>query len=196
MILSSIFTYKQAYAENTPPQYAFYIPQNSFQNNTDIAKEEYLRNSRIDATISPSDHDYEEKEEQAITKKIKNLQTYKLIKSENEKLERISKKLNLYQLEDDPQSTITIPPQKKHTIKKPTKVTPNTTPSKAPQIKSIAEVLSDLPYPDNTLPKFQQVYADYIMDLRVLYYKKRLPANTKQEASLSKANSILRFDVN
>lgn len=197
LILSSVFTYKQLYAQNIFNQYAFYIPQNSFQNNTDIAKQDYLRNSRIDAKISPSEQ--LEEEDSPSVQTIKNPQTLKLLKSHNHKLQRISQKLKQYQLGDDRKTTLTIPPKKKKSPKPPAisakRSIPVSNPAKL-KIKSIAETLSAFPYPDNTLPKFQQAYSDYIMDLRVLYYKKRLPANPQQEASLSKANSILRFEVN
>ena len=195
MLLSSIFTYKQTYAQNTINQYAFYIPQNTFQDNTNIAKKDYLRHSRIDSKISPEENDEEDEETPVQT--IKNPQTQKLLKAQNEKMLRVAKKLKKYKLEDDRKTTITIPQKKKQAIKKPIHITKKTntpTVSKV-QIKSIADTLSDLPYPDNTLPDFQQAYAEYIMDLRSLYYQKRLPVNPKQEASLSKANSILRFNV-
>ena len=196
MILSSIFTYKQTYAQNTINQYAFYMPQNSFQNNTDIAKRDYLRHTRIDARISPSTEEYEEEEKPVQT--IKNPETQKYLKAQNEKMLRIAKKLKKYQLGDDRKTTLTIPPKKKKVAKKTTPIAKKIVkPIIAKiQIKTIADTLSDLPYPDNTLPNFQQAYAEYIMDLRSLYYNKRLPINSKQEASLSKANSILRFTVN
>ena len=61
--------------------------------------------------------------------------------------------------------------------------------------KSISDLLDALPYPNSDLPKFKQLYAIYGMELRVLQRRGKLPNNSEQEKTLSKANSLRRFEV-
>ena len=61
--------------------------------------------------------------------------------------------------------------------------------------KSISEVFSEIPYPNDQLPKYKNAYLDYILSLRILYRTKKLQPNLRQEEVLSKANTIRRFDI-
>ena len=98
----------------------------------------------------------------------------------------IEKKVQQYTLDDSP-----IPPQKKTATTTAAAISPL---EKLKQ-KSLKELLADIPYPDSDLPKFKQLYADYGMELRVLERRHKLPANSEQEETLAKANTLRRFEV-
>ena len=61
--------------------------------------------------------------------------------------------------------------------------------------KSISEIFSEIPFPDNTMLKHQKSYFDYIMALRILYRTKKIQPDSNQEEILSKAKSIRRFEI-
>lgn len=61
--------------------------------------------------------------------------------------------------------------------------------------KSLSALLSDIPYPDSSQPKFKQLYPYYGMELRVYQRRGKFPSNREQEDTLAKANSIKRFEV-
>lgn len=63
------------------------------------------------------------------------------------------------------------------------------------ETKTISKMLEEIPYPNRTLPKFQQLYSIYGTELRVLYRRGELPKNKEQEDTLAKANSFRRFVV-
>lgn len=63
------------------------------------------------------------------------------------------------------------------------------------ETKTISKMLEAIPYPNRTLPKFQQLYSIYGTELRVLYRRGELPKNKEQEDTLAKANSFRRFVV-
>lgn len=98
----------------------------------------------------------------------------------------IEKKVQQYTLDDSP-----VPPQKKTAATTAAAISPL---EKLKQ-KSLKELLADIPYPDSDLPKFKQLYADYGMELRVLERRHKLPANSEQEETLAKANTLRRFEV-
>ena len=60
---------------------------------------------------------------------------------------------------------------------------------------SVEDMLKKIPFPDVKLPKYKRAYADYGMDLRVLYRRGELPNNSELEAALAKATTIQRFKV-
>ena len=97
----------------------------------------------------------------------------------------IEKKVQQYTLDDSPI------PQKKTAATTAAAISPL---EKLKQ-KSLKELLADIPYPDSDLPKFKQLYADYGMELRVLERRHKLPANSEQEETLAKANTLRRFEV-
>lgn len=98
----------------------------------------------------------------------------------------IEKKVQQYTLDDSP-----IPQKKTAT----TTTAATISPLEKLKQKSLKELLADIPYPDSDLPKFKQLYADYGMELRVLERRHKLPANSEQEETLAKANTLRRFEV-
>lgn len=60
---------------------------------------------------------------------------------------------------------------------------------------SVTEMLKKIPFPDARLPKYKQLYAEYGMDLRVLYRTGKFPYNRELDSTLEKANTIQRFKV-
>lgn len=215
LLLSSFFTYKTLSAKDNYTQYAFFMPKGAFEQNTTLDDIESMRPRQPKPTQTWQDTEQTQEEAPApkitlpyVKKKIK-LQkeiANNKVKEEtpqvsattppNNTLEKpeqtvkpaplaispeLLEKLNKYSLEDTPleKAEITPPAQ----ISKP-----------IPQ-KSLAQMLSDVPYPNPSLPKFQQAYASYVMDLRIFNRRGKLPVNTTQEKTLQKANSIRRFDV-
>ena len=77
------------------------------------------------------------------------------------------------------------------------------TPKTKPMLNTTEQLLNaDIHYLLNTIeqidtskPLFQQLYSLYGAELRSLYRNNRLPPNLSLDASLKKANSLLRFEV-
>lgn len=59
----------------------------------------------------------------------------------------------------------------------------------------LADLLSEIPYPSNTPPLYKQLYFHHIMDLRTLYRTGKLFPSQELEETLSKLNSLNRFEV-
>ncbi len=93
----------------------------------------------------------------------------------------------------------------KYTLDSNTKAIPKEKISQEPQIKlsqieiahqkSISELFDGLAPINRKDPSFKQAYANYAMELKVLYNKKEYKTNSKQEKTLAKANSIRSFTV-
>ncbi len=100
----------------------------------------------------------------------------------------IAAKMNQYHLDDTPAT-----PMK--TQKTATQAEPQLSEIDRLKQKSVNELLTAIPYPDSSQPKFKQLYALYGLELRVLQRRGNFPANPEQEKALAKANSIKRFEV-
>ncbi|MBO5038708.1 MAG: hypothetical protein J6C85_04565 [Alphaproteobacteria bacterium] len=220
LLLSSFFTYKTLSAKDNHSQYAFFMPQGAFEQNTTLDDIESMRPRQPKPT--QTQHDTEQLHEEIpspkitlpyVKKKIKiqEVTANKVketpqitppapaddIKKEPEQPKQMAKpapltispdiieKLNKYSLES-------IAPEN-NTSKTTQKTTTLTSKQFTPQ--SLTQMLSAVPYPDPALPKFKQIYASYVMDLRIFNRRGNLPANPEQEQILQKANSIRRFDV-
>jgi len=220
LTLSSLFTYKYAGATELQ-QYAFFMPNNAFEGNTSVQNIEnmhprynkphyqkvYTNNNEDDdsynkpdikkttasakVTTTPKKTNQPKvtlpyvKKEIKITKPEKTKQIIKKPsepKKAPELTEAIQKKLQQYNL-DEP--------------KPATQAAPIASASSAVQeeTKSISKMLEEIPYPNPSLPKFQQLYSIYGTELRVLYRRGELPKNREQEETLAKANSFRRFIV-
>lgn len=219
LLLSSFFTYKTLSAKDNYLQYAFFMPKGAFEQNTTLDDIESMRPRQPKPTQTQQDTEQLQEEIPSpkitlpyVKKKIKlqkeiadhkvkeeTPQVSATIKNNTaEKPKQIAKplpitktplaispelleKLNKYSLEDTP-------------LEKAENNTPAQISKPIPQ-KSLTQMLSDVPYPNPSLPKFQQAYASYVMDLRIFNRRGKLPANPSQEQTLQKANSIRRFDV-
>lgn len=215
LLLSSFFTYKTLSAKDNYAQYAFFMPKGAFEQNTTLDDIESMRPRQPKPTQTWQDTEQTQEEAPApqitlpyVKKKIKIQKEIadNKIKEEtpqvsattppNNTLEKpkqtakpaplaispeLLEKLNKYSLEDTP-------------LEKEENNTPAQISKPIPQ-KSLAQMLSDVPYPNPSLPKFQQAYASYVMDLRIFNRRGKFPVNTAQEKTLQKANSIRRFDV-
>lgn len=99
----------------------------------------------------------------------------------------IKEKLNKYSLNDNKETKLRPSPEKN---------TKNQLSSlERFKQKSINEMLATIPYPDNSQPKFKQIYSLYGIELRVLNRRGSLPLNQEQENTLAKADTIRRFEV-
>ena len=198
--MSSFFTYKSISAKENFIQYAFFMPQNTLQENTTIKE------------FSPLTQDYSKntpskpkKIKKIIKKKVlkkkntqtpKHKKTFPVVKSELKKItdpvdktKQASTKQQKYVLED---------------IKPITKEDTHQETIKTQKVLSLIEqlnqtkvetLLNNIPHPDISKPIFKQLYALYGMDLRTLNRRGKFPTNLKQEKALKKATSIQRFKV-
>lgn len=215
LALSSFFTYKHLSADSNTHLNTFFIPQGVFQQNTqnkDIQqmKPRYSQSSspfvqqNTSETITrqnntlPTPSANNTKNNEPTIKKTSDITTppsSKPLKTQKASSTHTQKKQN------SPQKTVA----SKYTLEE--NILPST-PSIAPQQiettpspkeefeqKSIKEMLNTLPTPNFKLPKYQQIYALYGLELRSAYRRGYLPANYEQEKTLSKANSIRRFKV-
>ena len=225
LTLSSLFAYKYATAAGEAERYAFFMPNNAFEQNTSV--------QNID-NMSPR---YNKPRYQADsvqnTRTVKNIGTAKntrAVKTTATKNISSEPKVTLPYVKKEIQIT---PPEKtkpvtqnQPVVKKPT------TPKKAPVLtedvqkklqqysldsfestpettapvvtadsvkkaaaKNINQMLAEIPYPDRSQPKFKQLYSVYGTELRVLNRRGELPRNKEQEDTLAKANSFRRFTV-
>lgn len=257
LALSSIFIYKSASAQETFEKYAFFIPGNAFQKNTELNDIESMRprygsdNQLYTDNDEDEYEDYDEydDEDTGISNTVNSHNqglppiTLPYVKKTpilegNEPIISIVKEPNKKEafqsaparttVSQKPQAVVSKPVQ--NTFSEPIRRAENSNPTTNADIKekmkkytlessfddlpdnnnssanntnsleafkklSIPDMLATIPYPNPKLPKFKQCYATYGMDLRVLYHRGNFPENFNQEKSLSKANSLTRFEV-
>lgn len=190
--LSSLFIFSNTQAKNNLLQYAFYMPQDAFQYNIyNEAQQPQKINSTSDSKIKPQ------------TKQPKITSTAKA--TPNSKPQTITKKISPTPSKTTNKKSLSSKKIAKNTKNKASKF--NKSPSKIAtetiimqknnpkKEKSISEAFSEIPYPNEQLPKYKNAYLDYILSLRILYRTKKLQPNLRQEEVLSKANTIRRFDI-
>ncbi len=200
LVLSSLFTYKQIYAETYLTRYAFFIPKNAFQKNVGSVSINASESSALTTYNLP-------KEEADIA----------VNPIEDEKPQGGQKKATLPAKQVVAEKKVVLPPKKEVAVQRNVKKTPQipqenqieivvkeeeAAPLNSSRItvenmesKSLKELLAALPYPDFRQPKFKQLYAIYALDLRTLYREGNFLANPEQDTALAKANSVRRFDV-
>lgn len=218
LLLSSFFTYKTLSAKDNYLEYAFFIPQGAFEQDTPLEDIESMRPRQPKPIVQdPDDIQSEEeptplkitlpyvKKKLEVKKEIttnttrqptqktsatnKTITQKKTEQTVTEKTPNLSpniiEKLNKYSLETNTQEK---------TEEKPAQKTASQTPEELPK-KTLSEMLSSVPYPNPSLPRFKQLYASYVMDLRIFNRRGKLPVNPRQERILKKADSIRRFEV-
>lgn len=219
LVLSSFFTYKHIFAQE---QYAFFIPNNAFQNNLTT------EDSFSDNTIKQ-----DSEESQPLTSKEPKISrpyvhaTPKFIPAQTTKNNQHHhpKGHNNKEPKDSPRDAPFITYQQPritdlgafHSSEQtvdpvitadqldlyqlettnPPYPTDSSLPAAQPSSTKldVEDMLDSLPYPDFKLPKFKQLYAAYCMELRVLYRQGKLPYNQEQDNTLAKADTIQRFKV-
>lgn len=208
MALSSFFTYKLASANTNTYLNAFFIPTSAFQQNTHTTDIEQMKPRHTAPVSAPSQQDtagtpQKAKPAAVATSQTPQKQTAKTSNPSN----KTADKPEVKRLSEAPKEISNTP--KKKSVSKYTlddTLSDTSKPTSQPQEismsakedfeeKSIGELLDNLPSPDFTRPKYQQIYALYGLELRSTYRRGKLPANYEQEQSLSKANSIRRFEV-
>ena len=204
IILSSFFAISSLQAKENSLQYAFFIPQDAFQYNTyeqpqqKVKQETTTVKTDLDSlkkTIPQQNPDTKTDTKTdttaATTVKTKNTETQKTVsKTTTQKPNKplIAQKKTPAQTTNKKIAigpfTININQDNSKNIK--------TTSRKE---KSISDIFSEIPYPNNKLPKYKNAYLDYIMSLRVLHRTKKMQPDIKQEDTLAKANTLRRFDI-
>lgn len=220
LALSSFFTYKQLIADTNAHINAFFIPGGAFQQNTQTTdiqkmKPRYSQDSHTDTQQADISNTIQSntKPSSAVTKQAIN--TAKQTQEKNRKTAQTTQKTTVSQ-PVLPSSSSTSKnnkskskPTSKYTLQDDISAPAPQTKTKTQEVpletqlskieefeqKSIKEMLNILPSPDFKLPKYQQIYALYGLELRSAYRRGKLPANYEQEATLAKANSIRRFPV-
>ena len=217
LLMSSFFTIKNCFATQESIKYAFFLPQNIFQENTSVEDIEKMKPR------------YEKKDETNIKEINPSSETLSQNSGLVNKMEKpkislpyVRKKLEIddsliankkntetkEQVKKEP-LVAPIPPEMDNNIKeklnqytldndfgnKDSKPSTQAL-SKEDIIKNeINKRLAAIPYSNRNLPKFKQSFSDYGSDLRILYHRGRFPNNHKKEETLAKVNSSRRFEV-
>jgi hypothetical protein len=195
IILSSFFAISSLQAKDNSLQYAFFIPQDAFQYNTYAQP---LQEVKKETTKVTTDLDSSKKTISKPTSDTTTSTASTTTAPQNKETQKTASKTTN---KNTNKPLITLTP----TINKETALAPfsikfkQTTSNKiktiSPKEKSISDIFSEIPYPNNKLPKYKNAYLDYIMSLRVLHRTKKMQPDTKQEETLAKANTLRRFDI-
>ena len=207
-IMSSFFAYKSLDAKENTIQYAFFMPQNSLQENTSI-KDLSPKANNLTATPSP-----QKKVKKIIKRKIKKKKKTDL--SQKQRSFPVVRTTLKHITETIPQKqTSTAQKEKttpsKYTLEDMQPLQPLQQPQKIKKIapqkskelslieqlkqKDINDILYDIPHPNPKDPFYKQIYSLYTLELKTLNRRGSMPYNIRQEEALQKANSILRFEV-
>lgn len=211
LALSSFFIYSSSLAQAQLNQHAFFIPGNTFQENTTLQeiKPNNTRRPSQNNNSTTQKNDNEDPLASAINpnKKIKKTRPYvkkvpKVVSpkdfkkfEQNNGLEQNEIQLtntpvsSKYSLDDDLEDLAS---------PKPTKVKKEQKPLSALDLysrKTVEQMLNEHPRPNKSLPKYKQRAALYNMELRNLYRRGSLPFNQEQEDTLAKATSGNYFSV-
>lgn len=195
-LLSSFFIYNFSLAKEIQTKYAFFIPNNAFQSNTDVKEIKLAPKPSSQKTNKKNTSNTITQTTQPplkLKKKfpvvIKELQPLADTKKANS-----PKPQNKYQLDEDvdPKALVKkdTPEIKEEIIEEPVLSVFETY-----KTGNIEKLLRQIPYPDSSQPKFKQLYNLYALELRSLYKYNELPINIEQEETLKKANSIRRLEV-
>lgn len=195
-LLSSFFIYNFSLAKEIQTKYAFFIPNNAFQSNTDVKEIKLAPKPSSQKTNKKNTSNTITQTTQPplkLKKKfpvvIKELQPLADIKKANS-----PKPQNKYQLDEDvdPKALVKkdTPEIKEEIIEEPVLSVFETY-----KTGNIEKLLRQIPYPDSSQPKFKQLYNLYALELRSLYKYNELPINIEQEETLKKANTIRRLEV-
>lgn len=188
IFLSSFFTYTSAYAKNNEITYAFYIPQEAFQQNTSYNSNNYEHNNTHQKkNIINTSSIQKDANTDVLPKKALSKSTEKKIKKNKKR--RVQKRNRKQQK--------TIPTNYAKSTSLDSSSQKDATANSKNNIKeaNLSQILSNLPSTDLTLPKFQQIYTDYLTSLRIFYKNRKFPINIEQEEILEKANTTRHFEV-
>jgi hypothetical protein len=206
--MSSFFTNKSLAAEDLYTKYAFFIPTDVYQNNTEVKSIKKTTKSNTKTTKTKTTpkttHPSLSQKASSQTQRASNTQSQKTLPYVPQKLKPATSKTatsptakpkpkpqNKYELDDNI--------IKEKPVIAQTKDLNDDTEEISKQEKyatqSIESLLLEIPYPDEKLPRFKQIYNTYTLELRTLNRRGSLPYNLEQENILKKLNTISRLDV-
>lgn len=195
--LSSLFTYKQIYAETNLMWHAFFIPKNAFQKNINSFDVDRVPTVLSDTEpMTAKDVSMTRKSDTSVSQGAIQPPQKSLNITQKRRRAPVSKKISAKRIAKQPEQVSsevkTSKIEEKQISAKPS---PFRLSVEDLEHKSVKDLLAALPYPDFEQPKFKQLYAIYALDLRTLYREGNFLANPEQEEALAKANSVRRFEV-
>ncbi len=204
--MSSFFANKSLATEDLYTKYAFFMPTNVYQNNTETkpiniqpTKPQQLKQSisQNKSSLSQNTNTATKTAKKPVTtKKTKKATVIKkpIIQTTSNLISKPTQKpkpQNKYKLDENITQAKPIVAQIEPTIEEPQEISIQ----EKYETEKIIDLLREIPYPDSNLPKFKQIYNIYALELRTLYRHGSFPYNLEQDKILSKANSIRRFEV-
>ena len=221
--MSSFFTNKSLAAEDLYTKYAFFIPTDVYQNNTEVKSikaqtKSNAKTSKTKTTTKPTSTSLA-KEASSQTQNTSLTQSQKTLPYVPQKLKPATSKTastsktattsattkkttstttkqkpkpqNKYELDDNIVKATPIIAQKKE----PNNDKEEISKQEKYATQSIESLLLEIPYPDEKLPRFKQIYNTYALELRTLNRRGSLPYNLEQENILNKLDTIRRLEV-
>lgn len=206
LVLSSVFTYKSATADEQL-KLAFFTPNNAFQDNMSVNDIKDMQPRYGNQVIDNEGKNSSLSQSPAI-KSVTNskdtstsVPTPKTAKKTIMPIKNVISEVKVSEPLKEEEPVTELPPEIKEKLKKYSlddektfDVIKNLDSNKLTKNKNqnINTLLARIPAPDFSAPKFKQIYANHGMALRALYRTGRLPYNQEQEETLAKANSIRR----
>ena len=195
-LLSSFFTYNSLLAKEEEHKYAFFIPNNAFQENTSVKELTPTKKTQKKLKRATQKTPQQTTETQTPNKLKKTLPI--VIKELRPLVEVTSSELpkpqNKYQLDENINTKALVKKDKPQPTED-VEIAQEVSPLERYKIEDINDLLRETPHPNPKHPKFKQLYNLYALELRTLYKYKKLPTNLEQEKLLKKANTIRRFEV-
>ena len=200
-LLSSFFTYNSLFAKEMEVKYAFFIPNNAFQENTSIKELKFPKKPQKSTSKKiDENHNTSSKPSTPTTaslKKIKKTLPVVINKLETtpQKNDNTLKPQNKYQLEENIDTKALVKKAELNQTEEQDDDEDKISPIERYKTEDIVDLLRSIPHPNPKLPKFKQLYTLYALELRTLYKHTKLPMNLEQEEILKKVNTIRRFEV-
>ena len=211
LVLSSFFNYNLAYSKENIQTNAFFVPTDSIQSNT-ATNEISPKTTTIKKKKSPKKRlKKPSTSKTSSTPQVPSTTKHTQKRPQKPSQSPLKRELNKPTLLSSPEVEVSPTPKRKYTLDDtPTPqqttsspITPQKQKESTPTLTDIEklaqtpinELLSTIPYPNNSSPSFKQLYENHVMDLRILYNNNKLLPNLELEEILEKANTIRRFDV-
>ena len=205
-IMSSFFANKSLATEGLYTKYAFFMPTNVYQNNSETKPiniqptrqqqpKQSIHQNKSNLSQNPKTTSKTAKKT-VTTKKTKKATVTKkpIIQTSSNFISKPTQKpkpQTKYKLDENITQAKPIVAQIEPTIEEPQDISMQ----EKHETENLIDLLREIPYPDSNLPKFKQIYNLYALELRTLYRHGSFPYNLEQDKILSKANSIRRFEV-
>lgn len=205
LALSSFFIYNTSLAWTQLNQHAFFVPGNTFQENTTIQEIKINNKQKPTQTNNTvtSKKDTNDPLAAAINpnKKLKRTRPYV------KKIPKVAAPKNFNDLEQTETLPTETPVSSKYSLDDDLENTSSPKPNKQKKEekqlsaldiysrKTVGEMLKEQSHLNRSLPKFKQRAALYNLELRNLYNRGSLPSNQEQNDALAKASSGNYFSV-